>query len=130
MIMRCSDPEYNGFHNYGGRGITVCEEWRVLDNFLKWAIVDYQPGLTIERDDVNGNYEPGNCRWIPRKEQAWNLRKTINLTAFGETKCIGAWARDPRCIVCGWTIQDRVIRRGWSAEDALTVPSIIGRPKS
>lgn len=83
MIQRCENRKNPNYQNYGGRGIKVCEEWHDLENFIKWAynvgyeertISDRKNVLSIERIDVNGNYEPSNCKWIPFKEQGRNKR--------------------------------------------------------
>jgi hypothetical protein len=77
MKYRCFVPTSNDYQKYGGRGIIVCDRWLEFSLFYNDMVDTYQPGLTIERIDVNGNYEPGNCTWIPNKDQAKNRRTTI-----------------------------------------------------
>lgn len=81
MIRRCENPNQKYYPDYGGRGITVCEEWRKdFVVFRDWANSNgYKEGLTIDRIDVNGNYEPSNCRWVTMKVQAQNRRNTIKI---------------------------------------------------
>lgn len=80
VIRRCEEPGHKAYKDYGGRGITVCERWHQFENFLA-DMGEKRPGLTIERIDVNGNYEPGNCKWATRKEQQSNTRRAATLRA-------------------------------------------------
>ncbi len=78
MISRCEDKQQRSFENYGGRGIHICAEWRSnFQAFYEWAIANgYRPGLQIDRKDNDGNYEPGNCRFVTRQQNAWNKGKS------------------------------------------------------
>ena len=77
MKRRCYNSNTKFYHDYGGRGITVCDEWQEYIPFKEWALANgYEDSLTIDRIDVNGNYCPENCRWITQREQCYNTRKT------------------------------------------------------
>lgn len=95
MKGRCNNSNDAHFKNYGGRGITVCDAWNnSYVEFKKWAVHNgYQESLTIDRINVNGNYEPENCRWIEMEKQAANKRRTIYVTCDGVTKTLADWAK-------------------------------------
>lgn len=94
MLERCYNPNCSQYKNYGGRGIEICEEWREsIDAFAEWVKTsNYEKGLTLDRIDVNGNYEPSNCRWATTKQQANNKRTSTYITIGNETKTISEWA--------------------------------------
>jgi hypothetical protein len=124
MKDRCGNPKNKRFDRYGGRGIMICDEWiNDFAAFRDWAKASgYREGLTIERREVDGNYEPSNCTWIPAEDQAKNRTTRCEVTAFGETKSVQEWVDDPRCVVCRMTFYYR-LRLGWDAERALITPS-------
>lgn len=82
---RCFNPNFKHYPAYGGRGITVCERWRKSFPAFVQDMGPRPDGFTIERIDVNGDYEPGNCRWASRKEQMLNQRNTRKVTIDGVT---------------------------------------------
>lgn len=98
MKKRCFNPNDKNFKDYGGRGITVCEEWAKEDgflNFYKWSMQNnYQDILSIDRIDVNGNYEPSNCRWATDKMQQLNKRNTVTHTYNGVSKPLVTWCEE------------------------------------
>lgn len=121
MLKRCYKPGARRYERYGGRGITICDEWRNNPTaFFKWAIASgYAPGLWIERKDVDGNYCPENCCFKTPTEQANNTSRNRFLTYNGETLTVSQWARriglDPR------TMQKRV-SQGWELERIFNQP--------
>ncbi|MBB6446465.1 hypothetical protein [Bacillus benzoevorans] len=90
---RCFNPNEPTYKDYGGRGITVCEEWLEFIPFYGWAIHNgYSDNLTIDRIDNNGNYDPSNCKWSTKTEQSRNRRSNVKVTIDGETKTLTEWA--------------------------------------
>ena len=89
MRKRCYNPNDKRYKKYGGRGITICDEWLDYDNFYEWAMANgYQDDLSIERIDVNGNYEPSNCTWIPMSKQGDNTTRTVKHNINGRLMTI------------------------------------------
>lgn len=116
MKYRCYNPNHEQYNDYGGRGIKVCERWMKFDLFLE----DMGPrplGLTIDRIDTNGNYEPGNCIWSTRKTQCRNKRDNVKITAYGKTQCVTEWCEELN--LKPYRVYDSVYRLGLSGEEAL-----------
>lgn len=95
MLNRTRNKKTSTYKYYGGRGIKVCEEWQNnFLNFYNWSINNgYNENMTIDRIDVNGNYEPSNCRWVTLQEQANNKRNNHLITYQGKTKTISEWCK-------------------------------------
>ena len=118
MKQRCVNPRSNGYHLYGAKGIKVCDEWlNSFDAFRDWAMSNgYVDGLSIDRKNSAGNYEPSNCRWTSAKVQANNTNRNRYITYAGETHTLAEWAE-----IKGLTqsaLRHR-LERGWSLENAL-----------
>ena len=126
MKTRCYNPNIPNFDDYGGRGITVCDEWRNdFKPFLKWSMENgYKDDLLIDRIDNNGNYEPSNCRWTTRKQQNLNRRNNILVTIDGITKSFSQWADEFE--INRSTALSRV-HAGMTEQGALTTPVIKNR---
>lgn len=93
MIYRVTNPNDPNYHNYGGRGIKICKEWEDVKNFYEWCCKSgYKEGLELDRIDVNGNYEPSNCKWATRKEQCNNMRRNIRVEINGVSHTLSEWA--------------------------------------
>lgn len=85
MKERCYREKHPHYKNYGGRGIIICDEWLDFNNFKKWSTSNgYNDDFTIDRIDVNGNYEPSNCRWVSMKEQLNNTTRSHYVYVNGE----------------------------------------------
>jgi hypothetical protein len=119
MLGRCRNTKSKSYANYGGRGIAVCERWHAFEAFLA-DMGERPPGMTLERDDVNGDYEPGNCRWATWMEQARNKRNSRLIEYDGETLCFAEWVE--RTGLNRETVSDR-LERGWSVAAAFSTPA-------
>ena len=120
MINRCTSPHHQFYHRYGGRGIKVCDKWKDFAGF--YADMGEPPTVkhSIDRIDSNGNYEPGNCRWILQHEQSRNLTTNFNIEYQGKTQPLVSWSEE---LGISYTVlQSRLRRYGWSVEKAFTTP--------
>jgi hypothetical protein len=120
MFFRCENEKSDHWANYGGRGIKICPEWHDFITFRDWALSNgYQDSLTIDRIDVNGNYEPPNCRWATMKEQQNNKRTNRFITCGGETLTATQWAERLGGHL-GLVLQR--LKRGWNEIAAVATP--------
>lgn len=93
MRQRINDPNIKTYNRYGGRGISICEEWKSAEEFVKWGYDNgYKIGLTIDRKDNNGNYSPENCRFITMSEQNRNKSSNVRVEYNGESNVLWDWA--------------------------------------
>lgn len=125
MKDRCENSNHPQYKDYGGRGICIRDEWHDPETFIKWAIEngykeETHGKCTLDRIDVNGNYEPENCRWVDMKAQCRNRRNNVVLEHNGESHCLAEWAEllgiPYSRVLSRW-------RRGWPTRDIL-----FGRP--
>jgi hypothetical protein len=124
MKQRCTNPNDPYFVIYGGKGVSVCEQWIAsFETFL--ADMGERPeGLTLERKDRDGDYEPGNCVWATRRVQTLNRSNTVWVTLGGRTQCLSDWCREQGIShqLAKWRH-----RAGWSWDRALTTPAKAGK---
>lgn len=118
MKARCGNPNCKDYHNYGARGIKICKEWDDYCAFKEWAISHgYEDGLTIERIDVNGDYCPENCKWIPVSDQPLNTRANYHVMYHGKEYVFGELVRE-KGLKYGPTY-NRINVHGWTVEKAI-----------
>ena len=121
MKQRCSNPNNNSYKNYGGRGITVCDEWQEFLPFYNWCMANgYEEGLTLDRIDNSIGYRPDNCRFVDRLVQANNNRRNILITAFGKTMTLPEWSREMN--IKQNTIYRRLFIMKWTPEESVGTP--------
>lgn len=122
MFGRCTNPNAHEYENYGGRGITVCDEWSDFAPFREWALANgYDENAkrgqcTLDRIDPNKGYSPDNCRFVNMKTQQRNRRNNVLITYNGETHCMSEWAE--KAGVRYGTFLKRIYA-GWSMDRAL-----------
>lgn len=107
VIERCENPNDPAYPSYGGRGIRVCARWRRSFEAFLADMGEAPPGLTLERNNVNGDYEPNNCRWATRAEQTRNRRNNIIVVYNGQKMCLAELSKllgYPREAVHGWIL--------------------------
>lgn len=125
MKQRCLNSNHKHYGHYGGRGITVCERWLSFDNFL--ADMGERPeGMSLDRIDVNGNYEPGNCRWASHRQQLGNTRATRWIEYRGKPTCLTHLADS--LDINPVTLRNRIIK-GWPEDTWAVRPGEGGRPR-
>ena len=120
MFTRCTNPEYRAFSRYGGRGIIVCERWSGENGFANFLNdMGFRPSTqhSLDRINVDGNYEPENCRWATQKEQMRNTKNSVYFTYRGETKTLPEWAE---LLGIAYHTLYRRIKNGWPLEKAFT----------
>lgn len=127
MKNRCYNERDMSYKNYGARGIAVCEEWKNdFCSFKEWALANgYDDKLSIDRINVNGNYEPDNCRWATRKTQANNTTRNHYLTIGGITKTMREWAEHYKIPYS--TFRARIMRSNGNVEKAINNNAYMGR---
>lgn len=121
MKRRCFNSKNAAFHNYGGRGITVCDDWaNDFSTFYVWSMQNgYSEGLSIDRIDNNGNYEPSNCRWVDKLTQANNTRANHFVSYNGQKLTVAQLSKKTNMPY--QTLLHR-INKGWTIEKAITTP--------
>ncbi len=123
MITRCCNPDNPAYKDYGGRGIKVCERWRI--DYTAFLADMGQPPTkrySLDRIDNNGNYCKENCRWATTKQQSRNSRHNVHIEHNGESHCVSEWAEITGIKM--HTLYNRLFILGWSVERAITTPTL------
>lgn len=116
MLQRCNNKNHTSYKNYGGRGISVCDRWLKFENFYE-DMGERKKGVTLDRIDNNGNYEPENCRWATYLQQGNNTRRTKDVECRGKSQSLSQWARE---LGLSRSCLSARIARGMSIEEALS----------
>lgn len=122
MKDRCYRKAHRFYKDYGGRGISVCERWRISFRYFLVDMGHRPKGMSLGRIDNDGDYMPGNCEWQTPTEQNNNSRWNKRIRFEGKIKTIAQWARDSRCKVTYSGLRAR-LGHGWSMSRALRTPN-------
>ena len=127
MKTRCYNKHHIKYHNYGGRGISICDSWKnSYINFRDWALMNgYNENLTIDRINVNGNYEPSNCQWITHAEQQKN-RRTTKSKFDSRYTLPEIYELAKQNNISKSTVYMR-LKRGWSLNKAISSPKKVNQ---
>ena len=120
MRRRCRSSNHPNYHHYGGRGIRVCSEWQSFEAFYEWSRRSgYKEGLSIDRVDNDGNYEPVNCQWTTQSEQTNNTRKNRMLLYEGKKQSLADWSRE---LDLNYSTLRSRLRNGWTTREMFETP--------
>lgn len=120
MLSRCYNEKDREYHNYGGRGIKVCDRWKNSFELFYKDMGKAPPRTTIDRMDNNGGYSPENCRWATNYTQSRNRRNNYNVTYNGKTLCLSDWA--VKLDIPYPTLRKRLKYLGWTVDEAFSTP--------
>lgn len=127
MMARCYREKTPHYHNYGGRGITVCERWHEFLSFFEDVVSGYKHGLSLDRINNDGNYEPSNTRWATPKQQMNNRRTNVRIEFQGVTRTLAEWSE---AVGISDYVLSKRIRSGVPLELAFTLkPGAMGKKK-
>lgn len=120
MVARCHRKNSKAFPVYGGRGITVCDEWKSFADFLEWSLANgYNDGLSLDRINNEEGYCPGNCRWVTMETQANNKRSNVVVEYKGENHTLAEWSK---ILGIKYATLRKRVGEGWSVEEAFHTP--------
>lgn len=126
ILRRCEDPRRRGYADYGGRGITICDEWKTYETFRDWSLANgYAEDLSVDRIDNNKGYCPENCQWTNDITQANNKRNNVVIAIDDKTLTMAQWSRETGIPYSA--LQHR-IAMGWEPKDAVMTPLHHRRP--
>jgi len=122
MVARCTNEKSHAYGRYGGRGISVCDEWMDFDCFREWAVKNgYSDNLQIDRIDNDKGYEPSNCRWVDSRTNMNNRRTTLFVEYMGERLPLTVFVEKYANGLPERLVRDRIFRQGWSPSEAISV---------